>query len=192
MDTVYHVEETCTTDKPPRQRLSGFDKIKAEIPLEDYAARFTELEKLGKDLKGRCPMPDHPDEDPSFYVYFVPEARAHCFSCGMHASSVIDLCMELEGYTEPFQALAHLSAEYGVDTTDHRFTAKTRRQRRARDAIKEAKVARVERRIYRWILAPPIRANFTDPEERTAELAEAWSEAKTAALLLVNDIEEAK
>jgi hypothetical protein len=58
------------------------------------------------------------------------------------------------------------------------------RQERARRAIESAKVRRVQRRIYRWILAPPL-ANIEDEDERREEIGEAWEDAGKIARLLV-------
>ena len=53
----------------------GFRKsceaVREAVPIEEIARRYTELEPCGGKawFCGRCPLPDHDDQTPSFYVY---------------------------------------------------------------------------------------------------------------------------
>jgi hypothetical protein len=53
----------------------GFRKcceaIREAVPIEDRARLYTELEPFGGRawFTGRCPLPDHEDKTPSFYIY---------------------------------------------------------------------------------------------------------------------------
>lgn len=72
------------------------------------AERLTNLRRSGKRLVGRCPMPDHEDRTPSFFVN--PDKQSYrCFGCGAHGD-VIDLVMKVEGLTFK-EALQHLNIE---------------------------------------------------------------------------------
>jgi hypothetical protein len=66
-----------------------------------------------------------------------------------------------------------------------RWHAKQSRQEKTRRAIEEAKVRRVQRRIYRWILAPPL-VNIEDEDEQRSEERRAWDDAGYIARLLVS------
>jgi len=70
--------------------------------------------KAGVNYKIKCPW-HHPDNDPSLVLYNKENDRhCHCYSCGAH-HSVIDLVMELEGWT--FQeACQWLSNNFGICT----------------------------------------------------------------------------
>jgi len=73
------------------------ERLKREVSIERLVeARGVELRRVGKDLRGRCPI-HGPDEDPSFSVDPVRNVF-HCFGCGAKGS-VIDLVMALEGVT---------------------------------------------------------------------------------------------
>jgi hypothetical protein len=65
-----------------------FEKIKQDNPVEDVAGRYTELRLNAGKWKGKCPLPDHEDDSPSFWVY--PETRSwYCFGCN-RGGDVID------------------------------------------------------------------------------------------------------
>ncbi len=71
------------------------ERLKREVSIADLLrARGVELKRVGKDLRGRCPL-HGPDETPSLFVdthrnLFI------CHGCGAKGS-VIDLVMRLEG-----------------------------------------------------------------------------------------------
>jgi hypothetical protein len=74
-------------------RDSYFQRIKAAIRLEDFAAQFTELRLSGAGkLRGRCPL--HDDRTPSFFI-FMDKQRWRCFGC-QAGGDLFDLARELE------------------------------------------------------------------------------------------------
>lgn len=68
--------------------VSIFEVLREGVPLEELAGRYTGLERSGRSLKGRCPYPDHDDDDPSLHVY--PDGRFWCYGCRRHGD-VVDL-----------------------------------------------------------------------------------------------------
>lgn len=46
----------------------------------DLASRFTIMKKAGSQYSGRCPLPGHKDDTPSFFVT-LDEARFWCHGC---------------------------------------------------------------------------------------------------------------
>ena len=79
----------------PSYQNSGniFANVKSAIRLEDFAARFTDLEAAGKDrMRGRCPL--HKERTPSFTVYVVSQ-RWQCFGACADGGDVITLAQKL-------------------------------------------------------------------------------------------------
>ena len=83
-------------DRPPPSAASGtglFANVKAAIPVEELAARFTVLHPIGPDrLKGKCPL--HEERTPSFYVYQDKEYW-RCYGACARGGDVIDLARAL-------------------------------------------------------------------------------------------------
>ncbi len=78
---------------------TDLDDLKRNISIEALCrSRGIDLKKHGsRDLIGKCPLPGHHDEKPSFIV--TPEKNLfHCMGCDA-GGSVIDLVMELDGIT---------------------------------------------------------------------------------------------
>ena len=83
---------TFPLDRPPRSansRTGLFASVKAAVPVEDLAGRFTDLHYAGPDkMKGKCPL--HEERTPSFYVYQA-DGRWHCFGACARGGDVIEL-----------------------------------------------------------------------------------------------------
>ena len=60
----------------------GFRKccetIRNAVPIEEVASHYTKLEPCGGKawFTGRCPLPQHEDKTPSFYIYRLPDITA--------------------------------------------------------------------------------------------------------------------
>ena len=66
---------------------SVFETLRGEVDLAQLAGRYTELRpSSGRASVGRCPRPDHEDQNPSFHVY--PDRRFHCYGCRWHGDVV--------------------------------------------------------------------------------------------------------
>src|SRR5215218_2748232 len=123
----------------------GFRKcceaIREAVPIEEVARRYTNLEPLwGRAwFTGRCPLPTHEDNDPSFYIY--PPGRYHCYGCG-GSGDVVDLEFHCGDYGELWEAMVSLSLEYDVELPKRfeSWYAKQERQRPNRDGIEAAKM----------------------------------------------------
>jgi len=77
-----------------RPHVPGADPL-----LEIAPAVYVEVmtgERVGRDGKVRCPLPDHEDRTPSCAVYDDPERGWYCFGCG-RGGSVYDLATALSG-----------------------------------------------------------------------------------------------
>ncbi len=86
-------------DAPARRAYTGprdaspFAKIKAAVPVEDLAGRFTDLRPAGPGkLKGCCPL--HHESTPSFHIW-VEKGTWRCFGACAIGGDVIRLTQEL-------------------------------------------------------------------------------------------------
>jgi DNA primase len=156
----------------------GFSKcceaIHEAVPIEEVARRYTELELFGGQawFTGRCPLPDHEDRTPSFYIY--PPGRYWCYGCN-RGGDVVDLEFFCGDYGELWEAMIALSVEYGVELPerpDSRYR-KQERQRPVRAAINRARFDHLRRRLFRWFFEPSL-LRIENPDEREAEAALLW------------------
>lgn len=179
--------------RTPRYRGVSYarpiDAAKEAVPVIDLADRLAgpgKMSRVGKTWTTNCLLPNHEDRSPSFVVY--PETNSwFCFSC-LRGGDVVELARYAWGYDESdaHVAAAMLLMEFGhqVPPRPPSWHGRQSRQERARRAIENAKVKRVQRRIYRWILAPPL-ANIEDEDERREEIGHAWEDAGKIARHLV-------
>src|SRR5215210_5845538 len=185
------------TDKPDTRtrRYRGvsytrpIDAAKEAVQVIDLADRLCGpggLRRVGSEWAGRCPLPDHEDRSPSFTVN--PEKGVwFCHGC-LYGGDVVELARLAWGYDqrEAHIAAAMLLMEFGheVPQRPESYFDKQARQGRIRDALEEAKVRRVQRRLYRWLFAPII-ARFEDEYERLEEARIAWEDCGQIARLMV-------
>jgi DNA primase len=176
---------------PSPESTYGFRKccetIRAIVPIEDIARRYTDLKPLGGRawFDGRCPLPDHDDHNPSFYIY--PPGRWWCYGCD-RGGDVIDLEFLCGGYAELWEAMIALKEEFVVALPERPPTwyAKGERQRPVRDAIDEAKVYAARRRLYRRFFEPLVLAT-EDAEDRAHDAQLFWEiSARLAKHLVAN------
>ena len=106
-----------------------FEVIRERVELADVARRFTSLECVNGRLRGRCPLPDHDDSTPSFYVY--SDGRAHCYGCRFHGD-VVDLWAAVRGLQPGIDAALDLAREYGVRLPDRDPEAQKKADERRR------------------------------------------------------------
>ena len=114
------------------------------MPIEEVACRYTELEPLGGRawFTGRCPLPNHEDRTPSFYIY--PDeigSRWWCYGCG-RGGDVIDLEFHCGDYGALWSAMVSLAMDFSVELPERpsSWLRKLERQRPIRNGIEEAKV----------------------------------------------------
>ena len=165
------------TDDP--HQTYGFRKcceaIREAVPIEERARRYTDLEPFGGQawFAARCPMPDHEDKTPSFYIY--PPGRFHCYGCG-RSGDVVDLEFFCGDYGELWEAMIALSLEYNVELPKRSdcWYRKQERQRPVRDAINRARFDHLRRRLFRRFFEPSL-LRIEDLAEREAEAALLWN-----------------
>jgi hypothetical protein len=87
------------TPMPEAARSHGidFEALKNRIDIVSYVERYTRLRPATGRFVGRCPLPDHDDSTPSFWVY--PTTRSwFCFGCN-RGGDVIHFARMLDGTT---------------------------------------------------------------------------------------------
>ncbi len=109
-DRELAAERASEPENPPARHAYRATRIKAILPLQRIAARYTELLPSGPRLVGLCPF--HEDAVPSFTVY--PDTNTYyCFGCGVHGD-VITLIEEKESKTFA-EALDYLERLAGLN-----------------------------------------------------------------------------
>ena len=164
------------------------EAVREAVSVEEVAGRYTELETLsGKArFKGRCPLPDHEDRTPSFYIY--AQGRYWCYGCG-RGGDVIDLEFFCGDYGELWEAMISLAVDYGVELPERppSWQRKLERQQPIRDGIEEAKVHSARRRLYRRFFEPLVLAT-EDEQDREHDAHLFWECTAPLAKHLVSNM----
>ena len=179
------------TLRPERRGVSRrriIEEAKAKVPtidLVDLLCGPGQMRKVGDRWVARCPLPDHEDSDPSFTVY--PETNSwFCYGC-LRGGDVIELARFAWGYDKPEAAMAAADVlrTYGHDIPERppAWFRKQERQKPIRNALEEAKVLHVQRRIFRIFL--PLIEEVEDEDERREETEYLWDAAQEIAVLVV-------
>jgi hypothetical protein len=169
-------------DRPPGTSY-GFrrscEAVRDAVPIEEIARRYTKLEPFGGKawFTGRCPLRDHEDKTPSFYIY--PPGRFHCYGCG-RGGDVVDLEFFCGDYGELWEAMVSLAVEYDVTLPQRpqRWYEKEARHVRWREEADKVRAEVVRRRVFRLLVLPAIN-RIEKEEERREELMRAWRDFST-------------
>lgn len=94
--------------------MNDFTAVKRAAKLEEYVARYIDLERKGNNYVGICPF--HQEKDGSFTINTDGQFY-YCFGC--HArGDIFDFEMEYNGKKHG-EALRDLADEYGVEVSEH-------------------------------------------------------------------------
>ena len=162
----------------PLHSSYGFRKcceaVRQAVPIEEVARRYTDLEPLGGRawFTGRCPLPDHEDKTPSFYIY--PPGRYWCYGCD-RGGDVVDLEFFCGDYGELWEAMISLAVDYNVELPEcpRSWRRKQERQKPVRDGIEALKIHAARRRLYRRFFEPVVLAT-TDADDREHDAHLFW------------------
>ena len=140
---------------------------------------------MGKEFVARCPLPDHEDKTPSFTVN--PEKNVwFCHGC-VRGGDVIELARYAWGYEKHAVAMAaaDLLHEFGHPIPERPVSwyRKQERQRPLRDAIDEARVCHVQRRVFRIFM--PLIEEMADEGKKREETEYLWDATGEIAVCLV-------
>ncbi|MDL1894732.1 hypothetical protein FBQ82_00520 [Anaerolineae bacterium CFX7] len=89
------------------------ERVRAANPIQVIAARYTQLTRAGRQLKGLCPL--HQEDTPSFVVY-PEQGRWWCYGACQTGGDVFKLVILKEGLNFK-AALAFLENEIVVDSS---------------------------------------------------------------------------
>jgi DNA primase len=194
MESIAHdpQQRTAEVARPERRGVARQTVVDAakeavtSLDLADLLCGPGQMRRVGDRWVGRCPLPSHDDRSPSFTVYSQTDSF-FCFGC-LIGGDVIELARHAYGYDKDEVALAaaQLLVEFGHEIPQRPASWHRRqsRQDQVRRALKEAQARRVQRRLYRWILAPAL-ADIADEDERLVEAGHAWEDAGKIARQIV-------
>jgi hypothetical protein len=179
------------SSRPERRGVSCrtvVDAAKADISVIDLVksrAGQSKMRRVGAEVVTNCVLPDHEDRVPSFAVN--PEKNVWwCHGC-LRGGDVIELARFLWGYekNEVAMAAADLLHEFGhpIPERPASWHRKQERQKPVRNAVDEAKVCHLQRRVFRIFL--PLIEKISDQEERREETEYLWDTAGEIAVLIV-------
>ncbi len=173
---------TTETRYPERRgvsRRSVIEKAKEKvetIALADLLCGPGRMRSVGNKWVARCPLPDHEDRSPSFTVY-PDEGGWFCYGC-LRGGDVVELARFAWAYdkAEVAMAAAQLLTEFGYPIPERvpTFFKKEERQATVRQALEDAKIGRLQRRIYRWLLVPAVEFIGGSDEEKRETVEAFW------------------
>jgi DNA primase len=138
--------------------------------------------KVGTEWERRCVLPDHPDNNPSFTV--DPDKDVWwCFGC-LRGGDSITLAQHAWGIDRADVAAAEILLTFGheIPPRPPAWFAKQERQKPARDALRAAKILRLQRRVFR--IFQPMIEEIEDEGERRDEARHLWDAAGEIAVCL--------
>jgi CHC2 zinc finger len=191
MSSVHQADEARTHRYQGGSHTKPIDAAKEAVLVIDLADRLAgpgKLRRVGKTWATNCLLPNHEDRTPSFVVY--PETNSwYCFSC-LRGGDVVELARLAWGYDEreAHTAAAMLLMEFGheVPRRTPAWFRRQERQRQMRDAIEDARVEVMTRRLWRWVYEP-ILADLEDADERERLGDELWAKVSPLARRLVEE-----
>ncbi len=139
--------------------------------------------RRGREIHLLCPL--HDDHDPSLRVS-SKNGLWYCDPCGI-GGDVIELARLVWGYEkhEAAMAAAQLLHEFGYEIPQRppSWFARQERQQPARNALEEAKVLHMQRRVFRIFL--PLIQEILDEDERREEVRYLWDAAGEIAVFIL-------
>jgi DNA primase len=180
-----------TQERTPRYRgvsyVRPIDAAKEAVSVIDLADRLCGpggLRRIGKEWVGRCALPDHEDRSPSFTVN-ADKNVWFCHGC-LRGGDVVELARLAWGYDqrEAHTAAAMLLMEFGHEVPQRppAWFRKQERQAPVRQALEDAKIAHLQRHVFRRFMA--LLEAIEDDQERKAEAEHLWQAAREIAALI--------
>jgi DNA primase len=168
----------------------SIDAAKDKVPVVDLADLLCgpgQMRKVGERWVARCPLPGHEERTPSFTVY--PETNSwYCFGACQRGGDVVDPAAAAWGYGEGEMAMAaaQLLTEFGQPIPERpaSWYAKQERQKPIRDALEEAEIRHVQRRVFRIFLHRYVE-RIEDDGERREEIERVWDDCREIAVQIL-------
>lgn len=157
------------------------EAVREAVPIEEIARRYTELRPYGGRAwyLGRCPLPDHEDRTPSFYIYpGETGGRWWCYGCS-RGGDVVDLEFSCGGYAEPWEAMISLAVEHDVELPRrpqswHRWQEAKSKRGGIHDQLRGVLAGSYRRRLFR--VFGPILEGIGEAEGREEEARRVWDD----------------
>lgn len=172
----------------PISQQKPIDAAKELVQITELAERLCceGLRRVGQNFVARCPLSGHDDGTPSFYVY--PETASFwCFGC-LRGGDVVNLAADAWAYgkDEMAMAAANLLHEFGheIPPKPPSWFARQERQKPIRNALEQARINSVHRRLYRIFVRNTI-SLIEDEDERRDEAVKVWDDLERIARMLV-------
>ena len=169
--------------RPPYTVRRAIDKIKADVPIAEYARAVTALRGAGNTLRGPCPI--HGGDNPESFAVYPDGGRFYCFSC-QERGDVLDLYRAVEG-GELHDAIVGLSMRYGVELPrrPERWHRRQDEKAKVREAATRHIAARYQERLTR-LYAPLVLTHRQTPEDELRELEQLAASLWPAALAMAS------
>jgi DNA primase len=169
-------------------RRSVIEEAKAKVSTIDLADWLVaesggRWRKVGDECVTNCVLPGHADRSPSFTVN--PDKNLwFCHGC-IRGGDVVALAQRAWDIDRADVACAELLHTFGHEIPQRpaAWFRKQERQRPVRDALEEAELRHVQRRLFRRFV--PLIENIADDAERMEETELMWDAAGEIAVLVL-------
>jgi hypothetical protein len=153
--------------------------VKEAVNILDFARELCgEMRREDtSEWKARCPLPDHEERTPSFYVN-PTDGVFFCHGC-LRGGDLVELARLVWGYSQRDVVFAavELANRYGVELPKRpaRWYERQARKKPMLDAAEEARKSSFRRRTFRALVLPCLEV-ISDEVERRREIEASWSE----------------
>jgi len=185
--TEERISEMRRPERRGVSRRSVIEEAKAQVMTIDLADRLLaesggRWRKVGDEWVMNCVLPGHADRSPSFTVN--PDKNLwHCHGC-LRGGDVITLAQRAWDIDRADAAAAEVLMAFGneIPARPPAWFARQARQAPVRDVIEDAKIAHLQRRVFRRFVA--LLEAIEDEQERQEETEHLWEAAREIAVLI--------
>jgi DNA primase len=182
---VRHTRQTRYPERRGVSMRSVIEDTKAKVATIDLADRLCgpgQMRRVGKEWAALCPLPDHQERTASFTVDPAKDVW-FCHGC-LRGGDVITLAQRAWDIDRADVAAAELLMAFGYEIPPRPRTwfARQERQAPARQVLEDAKIAHLQRRVFRRFIA--LLEAIEDEQERQAEAEHLWTAAREIAVLI--------
>jgi DNA primase len=106
-----------------------------DLAIEEVIGRYmgTELKKSGASYKGKCPLPNHAEKSPSFYVT-PAKGIFKCFGCGA-GGDAIQFVM-LHDNLSFLDAVRSIAQQHGIPIEERKGEVKSEEQKNEEEEMR--------------------------------------------------------
>jgi DNA primase len=156
---------------------ANFSAVKSVVHCDEVAANEVYLRQEGRNMRGKCPLPGHDGDSPSFYVYDNGQGvydSWYCHRC-CEGGDVFDLWGKLYGLGHtPQGAMLQIADRYKIKLwSENELMSDTEKQNLRLERRAAERVERVFTERYFEKNVMPYILQIEDPEERRVELEKA-------------------